>query len=70
MAIYPITLNTRSHGEHHPIDPPPAQRTPPVGVPQTGGAGHAETAVAAGEEHGIGPSVDARVAQVRAEERR
>jgi hypothetical protein len=56
--------------KHHPIDPPPAQRTPPVGVPQACGAGHAETAVAAGEEHGIGPRVDARVAQVRAEERR
>jgi hypothetical protein len=50
--------------KHHPVDPPPAQRTSPVGVPQARGAGHAQAAVAAGEEHRVGPGVDARVAQV------
>lgn len=48
--------------KHHPLHPPPAQRAPPVDLPQARGAGQAEPAVAAREERGVGVEVDARVA--------
>ena len=48
--------------KHHPIDTPPAQRAPPVDLPQAHGAREAQAAVAAREERGVGPEVDARVA--------
>ena len=48
--------------KHHPIDTPPAQRAPPVDLPQARGARQAEPAVAAREERCVGSEVGARVA--------
>ena len=48
--------------KHHPINAPPAQRAPPVDLPQARGARQAEPAVAAREERCVGSEVGARVA--------
>jgi hypothetical protein len=58
IEMFSATLTQK----HHPLHPPPAQRAPPVDLPQARGAGQAEPAVAAREERGVGVEVDARVA--------